>query len=389
MSLKKGAIVFLLCLSMVAVQAQGIEIPALSLKEGIATAAKENKILFIDMSTSWCGICKVMEKKVFTEPEVRSFITGNFVLAHADPEIEADAMKLAIQYGVKSYPTYLFINPGGTLNYISTGYQTPVDFLATLQKAVNPQSAIAHKGYNTQNVKYPDFYLNKFQLERKSQQDVDAKIITGFLDKSTDLFAPHAWAVISVFPLNEKYNHFFLSNFEKYKSLYGNAAEKKAEDLLEEKAISITDVDIIPKIKPWLDSIPKVMSGNFLSTQLQVLSYYSERDPKILAVALEYIQKSYLRFPQTAVNKLISIASFDGMLQSHLNTISKMSNELVQKMPDYDGANLLQAVTLFKQGKKKEGKIYWDKFLPLNEKAKGRLWQFDAERWRKKLAESL
>ena len=37
---------------------------------GLALAKKENKIILIDAYTNWCGWCKVMDKKTYTNKQV-------------------------------------------------------------------------------------------------------------------------------------------------------------------------------------------------------------------------------------------------------------------------------------------------------------------------------
>ena len=50
--------------------AQGVNFRPLSYTEAIELAAKENKMVFIDFYTTWCGPCKRMSKEVFPQQEV-------------------------------------------------------------------------------------------------------------------------------------------------------------------------------------------------------------------------------------------------------------------------------------------------------------------------------
>lgn len=49
-----------------------------SMEEALAAHEKSPKKLFIDMYTSWCGWCKVMDQKTFTDADVIQFINENF-----------------------------------------------------------------------------------------------------------------------------------------------------------------------------------------------------------------------------------------------------------------------------------------------------------------------
>ena len=44
-----------------------------SLKDAKAKAKKENKLIFIDCYTTWCGPCKNMSKKTFVNKEVGEY----------------------------------------------------------------------------------------------------------------------------------------------------------------------------------------------------------------------------------------------------------------------------------------------------------------------------
>ena len=45
-----------------------------------------NRRVMVDMYTSWCGWCKVMDKKTFTDPNVVQYLNENFVLVKFNAE---------------------------------------------------------------------------------------------------------------------------------------------------------------------------------------------------------------------------------------------------------------------------------------------------------------
>ena len=53
-------------------------------------AAKRNetnpKKIFVDVYTSWCGWCKVMDKKTFTDPKVAAYLKEHFYAVKLDAE---------------------------------------------------------------------------------------------------------------------------------------------------------------------------------------------------------------------------------------------------------------------------------------------------------------
>jgi thioredoxin-related protein len=64
----------------------------LDFQTGYDLAVKENKMMFIDMYTDWCGWCKVLEERTFNHAEVSPVLKDNFVLVKFNPEITARYM---------------------------------------------------------------------------------------------------------------------------------------------------------------------------------------------------------------------------------------------------------------------------------------------------------
>ncbi|MFM9944264.1 MAG: thioredoxin family protein [Bacteroidia bacterium] len=92
-----------------------------SLKEAKAKAKKENKLIFIDCYTTWCGPCKSMAKKTFVNKEVGEYFNKNFICLKIDME-QGEGPALAGSYSVEAYPTYLFIDSKGTLKHRDLGF---------------------------------------------------------------------------------------------------------------------------------------------------------------------------------------------------------------------------------------------------------------------------
>ena len=101
----------LLCLW---VHAQGISFTQGNWKEVQALAAQENKAIFLDVYTSWCGPCKMMANKVFTQKEAGDYFNANFINYKIDAE-KGEGIEIAKKYQISSYPTCLFLTPDGKL----------------------------------------------------------------------------------------------------------------------------------------------------------------------------------------------------------------------------------------------------------------------------------
>ncbi len=111
--------------------------------EGLAKAKEEDKHIFIDFTTSWCGWCKKMEKETFSRQEVIELVNENFVPVKVDGDsknlLDIEGFKITeksltkTEFGVRGYPTFWFLKSDGTKLGNITGYKdtkTMMDALA-------------------------------------------------------------------------------------------------------------------------------------------------------------------------------------------------------------------------------------------------------------------
>lgn len=106
--------------------------------EIVAQAKLENKLIFVDVFTDWCGPCLMMEETVFPVQEVRTFYNTTFVNFRIDAE-KGEGIAFRTKYAVNSYPTYLFINPETQeIVHRSSSRQAPDIFIFTGKSALSP-----------------------------------------------------------------------------------------------------------------------------------------------------------------------------------------------------------------------------------------------------------
>ncbi len=89
--------------------------------EAKAKAKKENKLIFMDCYTTWCGPCKKMAKNIFVKKEVGDYYNKNFICLKMDME-QGEGLTVATNYSIEAYPTYLFINSKGVVKHRELGY---------------------------------------------------------------------------------------------------------------------------------------------------------------------------------------------------------------------------------------------------------------------------
>ncbi len=135
----KRMIAFLLFFPLAVMAQEGISFQNQSWSNLLATAKKQNKLIFVDAYAVWCGPCKSMAKEVFPLKEVGSFFNQNFINAKIDME-KGEGVDIAERYNVAAYPTYLFVNGNGELVHKGIGYLPADEFITVAKNALNPET---------------------------------------------------------------------------------------------------------------------------------------------------------------------------------------------------------------------------------------------------------
>ncbi len=118
--------------------ASGIEFFPGTYSQALEKAAAEEKLVFIDVYTDWCGPCKLMDLNVFTDPQVGGYFNEQFVSIKRDQEAETfDGPELAGLNEVRELPTYLFIGANGEHVQKGTGYFEPAALIRLGETAIH------------------------------------------------------------------------------------------------------------------------------------------------------------------------------------------------------------------------------------------------------------
>lgn len=80
----------------------------------LVKAKAENKYIFIDFYTAWCGPCLKFTQTVLTNKEVGNAMNASFINLKYDAE-KGEGISLAKKYEVNSYPTLLITDANGNV----------------------------------------------------------------------------------------------------------------------------------------------------------------------------------------------------------------------------------------------------------------------------------
>lgn len=126
--------------SLFTAKADGVKFFHGSWSQVMAEAKRQNKPIFIDVYTTWCGPCKLMAAKAFPDARVGAKMNAGFINYKIDAE-RGEGETLARRYGVQAFPTSLFIGSDGRLIRRTVGYNGIDSFLAEAQRALSDATA--------------------------------------------------------------------------------------------------------------------------------------------------------------------------------------------------------------------------------------------------------
>lgn len=104
--------------------------------EALKQAAAQKKMIFVDAYATWCGPCKLLKQKTFTDKAAADYFNSHFVNLSLDVE-KGQGPDLAAQWNIQGLPTLMILDPSGKLIAQSVGYIGAQDLIAFGKKTVN------------------------------------------------------------------------------------------------------------------------------------------------------------------------------------------------------------------------------------------------------------
>lgn len=124
------------------------EIKWVTFEEALTLQKKKPKKIMMDVYTTWCGPCKMLDKNTFQNPDVAKYVNDNYYavkfnaegndvvtykgVSYSNPNYKADMASrrngvhnLTLLLQVNAYPTIVFFDEKGETISPIRGYQTP------------------------------------------------------------------------------------------------------------------------------------------------------------------------------------------------------------------------------------------------------------------------
>lgn len=110
--MKKTIITIALALIVYTTGTSQVNFESISFDEALAKAKAEHKKVFIDVYTTWCAPCKMMDENVFSNAEVGERMAEEYVALKIDYE-NSPYRRSVTRYHIKGYPTMLILDTTG------------------------------------------------------------------------------------------------------------------------------------------------------------------------------------------------------------------------------------------------------------------------------------
>lgn len=89
--------------------------------KALQEAKKQNKLIFLDAYTTWCGPCRMLKNNTFPDKAAGEYFNKNFINIALDME-KGDGVSVAEKYRINAYPTLIIADANGNVITYSQGY---------------------------------------------------------------------------------------------------------------------------------------------------------------------------------------------------------------------------------------------------------------------------
>ncbi|MFR5359930.1 MAG: thioredoxin family protein [Odoribacter splanchnicus] len=166
---------------------EGVNFRDITFEEALKQAKSENKLVFMDCYTSWCGPCKNMADKVFPQKAAGDYFNPRFVCVKYDMEKGA-GVELAKKFEVHAYPTFLMIRPDGSMQHRLVGGDGLEAFIARVEQGFDEQNNLSalHSRYEKGGLSKSELFRYWEVLEEAGEDARAEKVYAELLALLTD-----------------------------------------------------------------------------------------------------------------------------------------------------------------------------------------------------------
>jgi len=256
---------------------KGVDFLNAKFDDALQSAKDNEKVIMIDFYTDWCGWCKVLDQKVYTNENVGKYLNEKCINLKINAEKD-EGVILAKKYTVSSYPTIIFLDGEGQELDRIAGFMPAENFLQKSKEIIEGGETFA--SLQNKITANPDDIESLYKLAEKYAGRNDATNSEKFLRK-----------ILEQDPKNEK-GFTIKAEFELAKIETVNLLTK--DDTIIEKLTQNKGENLDEYIKPMHSFIEKYKNTNdpkVGDTFHLIAILYSKLNN--LPMAINYFERAY------------------------------------------------------------------------------------------------
>lgn len=320
-------------------------------------AKKEDKVIFMDAYTTWCGPCKKMARETFTQESVGDFFNTNFINVKMNME-KGEGIQLAREYRVRAYPTLLFIDGDGKEVHRALGYHDGEKFLEVGNVAADPSRRTSSMDARYEKgERNPEFLYNYAMMKFNAMDPMYDEIANAYMETQDDWMKEGNMNFIFKMANSSesKLFDFMIENRSLFEKQFGERAiAGKIQNMISQELAMAEGGDILGKAKSIFSKVyPE--EADFMYSQFKV-AYYGQMSEwqNFAQAAVDH----YDKYTAKSADELNNIAwtfyeEIDNKKQ--LKCALKWSKQAVEMENNYYNHDTLAAL-YYKLGKKGKAK---------------------------------
>jgi thioredoxin-related protein len=355
-------------------------------------AKAENKIIFVDAYTTWCGPCRQMDQEVYTNDELAKILNTQFIpikiqmdSTFKDNEYVKGWQKEwpVFQKFIDAYPSLLFFSPDGELIGKDDGYHSSDQLISLAKKVIDPERSYLGqiKAFRTGTLDEKSLLNLSFTANNYKHDNLAKEIAKSYKQKYIDTKNPAEtintriidFLVLfnALFPLEDNFNKFIYVNQDTADKLFKSPGfSKRYIDFLITRDMFSTIKDakgkIINEHPNWNEIENKIANSYDKTTAHRIIlaekiSFYSQKKDYNTQVKYEFDQIEFRGIDTTdelslrAVNDMIYTAIFQRPVsQAVLEKAISYMQLILKHRPDNYHYIDTYANILYKAGYKKK-----------------------------------
>lgn len=242
-------------------QDTGIQFAHTDWATALEQAKEQDKLIFVDAYTDWCGPCKWMTANVFPDEAVGDYYNDKFINVKIDME-KGEGILFAKAYNVRAFPTLLFIDAKGNMVHKALGSRPAEDFLTLGTAANDPEQQVGTlQSRYEKGEKAPEFLKNYASAAKDANIDDAADVALEYLASQED------WMTAD----NMQFIYDMADFYEMDSKLFKHIVENRSAF---QATIGANEVDSRLKYGPYVK-----LARNKDATQEDVVAAYKEVFP--------------------------------------------------------------------------------------------------------------